>query len=81
MILQLNEQEQSIASLVRVYEISEQTNYRWKKIYIPDKVTGKSQAVLRQMEKVAHRLKQGKAIQKKHHPIHERVVDGTFIYY
>ncbi|MCO8294475.1 IS3 family transposase [Tetragenococcus halophilus] len=81
LILQLNEQGQSVPSLAREYGISEATIYNWKKAYTPDEETGKSQADLRQMEKEMHRLRQENDILKKgYHHIHERIVDDSFIY-
>ncbi|GFK22928.1 transposase [Tetragenococcus halophilus] len=65
LILQLNEQGQSVPSLAREYGISEATIYNWKKAYTPDEETGKSQADLRQMEKEMHRLRQENDILKK----------------
>ncbi|GEN90651.1 transposase [Tetragenococcus koreensis] len=65
LVLRLNEQGQSVTSLAREYGIAEQTIYKWKKAYTPDKETGKSQAELQQMEKEMHRLKQENDILKK----------------
>ena len=64
-ILQLNEQGQSVPSLAREYGISEATIYNWKKAYTPDEETGKSQADIHQMEKEMHRMKQEIDILKK----------------
>ncbi|MDN6617999.1 MAG: IS3 family transposase, partial [Enterococcus sp.] len=81
LVLRLNEQGQSVTSLAREYGIAEQTIYKWKKAYTPDKETGKSQAELQQMEKEMHRLKQENDILKKgYHPIHERIADDSFLY-
>lgn len=41
MILALNQQGQSIASLAREYGIAEQTIYKWKKALLPSDETGK----------------------------------------
>ncbi|GBD69170.1 putative transposase [Tetragenococcus halophilus subsp. halophilus] len=65
LILQLNEQGQSVPSLAREYGISEATIFNWKKEYTPDKETGKSQADIHQMEKKMHRLEQENDILKK----------------
>lgn len=65
LILQLNEQGQSVPSLAREYGISEATIYNWKKAYTPDEETGKSQADIHQMEKKMHRLEQENDILKK----------------
>lgn len=65
LVLQLNEQGQSVPSLAREYGISEATIYNWKKEYTPDEETGRSQADLRQMEKEMHRLRQENDILKK----------------
>ncbi|AYW48870.1 IS3 family transposase [Tetragenococcus osmophilus] len=81
LILQLNEQGQSVPSLAHEYGISEATIYNWKKEYTPDEETGKSQADFHQMEKEMHRLKQENDILKKgYHHIHERVRDDSLIY-
>ncbi|WP_212880421.1 IS3 family transposase [Tetragenococcus halophilus] len=81
LILQLNEQGQSVPSLAREYGISEATIYNWKKAYTPDEETGKSQADIHQMEKEMHRMKQEIDILKKgYHHIHERVSNDTLIY-
>ncbi|GMA43644.1 transposase [Tetragenococcus halophilus subsp. halophilus DSM 20339] len=68
LILQLNEQGQSVPSLAREYGISEATIYNWKKAYTPDEETGKSQADIHQMEKEMHRMKQEIDILKKLSP-------------
>jgi len=65
LILQLNEQGQSVPSLACEYVISEATIYNWKKEYTPDEETGKSQADIHQMEKEMHRMKQEIDILKK----------------
>lgn len=65
LILQLNEQGQSVPSLAREYGISEATIFNWKKEYTPDEKTGKSQADIHQMEKKMHRLEQENDILKK----------------
>ncbi|AYW49713.1 IS3 family transposase [Tetragenococcus halophilus] len=81
LVLQLNEQGQSVPSLAREYGISEATIFNWKKEYTPDKETGKSQADIHQMEKKMHRLEQENDILKKgYHHIHERLTDDSFIY-
>ncbi|BAK93731.1 transposase [Tetragenococcus halophilus] len=61
LILQLNEQGQSVPSLAHEYGISEATIYNWKKEYTPYEETGKSQTDLHQMEKEEVYLRQYKA--------------------
>ena len=68
LILELNKQGQSVASLAREYGVSEQTIYKWKKELTPSKETGKSLADIHQMEKEMFRLRQENEILKKLSP-------------
>jgi len=65
MIVDLYNSGQSVGTLAREYGISEQSIYRWKKLYTPNEESGVTQADLLKLQKEMAQLKEENQILKK----------------